>query len=159
MKHKSEIGGWLLVMAYAFFLIALFAALSLLPSKAKGADFKLTSLDHLSLDVSRFSCNRELMTPEIPCDQYFGRVQLNWDVGLLGDLIKWRNEVHSEGTRSKFMTVGWKYTLAIPIPGGLELFMQHHSRHTMDQDQPGGVPYPVEDSAGIRFIWFERGTK
>ena len=134
----------------------------LLAPRASAWTFQPTTLDHLSLDVSKFGCNREPMTPEIPCKDYKGRVRLNWNVGLLNDVLKWRNEIHTEGTDSKLMTVGWHYVLAIPLPKGFELFMEHHSRHTMDSTQPtieGGTKplrYPVSDSYGIRIIFYEK---
>lgn len=125
-------------------------------------EFRPASLDKLSLDVAQFGCNRDPMTPDIPCTDYKGRIQLNWDVGLLNDILKWENQIHTEGTDAKLMTVGWQYRLALPLPGGLELFMAHHSRHTMDHSQPTIAGrdrperYPVEDSVGLRVIFYQR---
>lgn len=144
-------------------LVLLLALLYSFPGQA--FELRPASLDHLSLDVAKFGCNREVMTPDIPCDQYRGRVRLNWDVGLFNDLIKWRNEIHTEGTREKLTTVGWHYMLALPLFGGLEAFVEHHSRHVMDAQQPTMLGdtrperYPVEDSIGLRITIFERNKK
>jgi hypothetical protein len=125
-------------------------------------EFRPASLDKLSLDASRFGCNRDPMTPGIPCTDYKGRIQLNWDVGLLNDILKWENQIHTEGTDAKLMAVGWQYRLVLPMPGGLELFMSHHSRHTMDHAQPTIAGrdkperYPVEDAVGLRVIFYQR---
>ncbi len=141
--------------------LILFASL-FVSSLASAWEFRPAVLDRMNLDVSRFTCNRELLTPEIPCDQYLGRVRVGFDLALLNDLVYWRNSVHSEGTSNKFETVGWQYEFAIPLPGNLELFMAHHSRHNMDQEtpQPDAEVYkqrfPVEDSYGIRFKVYER---
>ncbi len=144
-------------------MLRLLAIASLFVSNLASAwEFQPAVLDSMHLDVTRFTCNRELLTPEIPCDQYRGRVRLGFDVALLNDLVYWRNSVHSEGTRDKFETVGWQYEFAIPLPGNLELFMAHHSRHNMDQEtpQPSEGDYkqrfPVEDSYGIRFNLYRR---
>ncbi len=101
-----------------YLLILLFVS-----SSAKAFEFRPTSLDHLSLDVAKFSCNRSAMTPQIDCEDYRGRVQLNWKVGLLNDLLKWDNKVHGEGTDQKFTTMGWEYYLSIPTPWGIEPFI------------------------------------
>ncbi len=125
----------------------------------------LGTLDHLSVDVAKFSFNREPMTPDIGPKDYRGRVRVNFDLGLAGDLLKWKNQVHTEGTDAKVETVGWHYTLSIPTPWGIEPYYEHHSRHVMDAEQPiiEGRPKPekfaVEDSYGLRIIFFERGKK
>jgi hypothetical protein len=134
-----------------------------------GSDFaygwQFATADRISLDVSRFSCNRDPMTPDIPCGEYKGRARLNFNLGLFNDLVKWENSLHGEGTQAKFTTVGWHYVLSIPTPWGIEPFMEHHSRHTMDTGQPTIAGrdrperFPVEDSVGIRITFFERGNK
>lgn len=136
--------------------------LMLATSNAYSWEFNPASLDHMSLDAAKFGCNRNAMTPDIPCDQYKGRLRLNFNLGLFNDLVKWRNEVHTEGTKEKLVTVGWRYQVAIPLPGNLEIFADHHSQHTMDQMQPTieGRSKPerfqVEDSYGLRIIFFEK---
>lgn len=131
-------------------------------SLASAFEFRPAVLDRAVLDVAKFTCNRELLTPEIPCDQYKGRVRLDFDIALFNDLMYWRNSVHAEGTDNQFETIGWHYEFAIPMPGNLELFMEHHSRHNMDQENPQPSPelyvqrWPVEDSYGIRFKLYQR---
>lgn len=137
----------------------------ILSSSAKAFEFRPTSLDHLSLDLERYSCRREPMTPQIPCEDYKGQVQLNFKVGLFNDFLKWSNRLHGEGTDAKFTTLGWEYYLSIPTPWNIEPFLHHHSQHTFDMDQPtiNGRPkpekFPVSDGVGIRFTFFNKGDK
>ncbi len=122
------------------------------------------NLDKFSLKIMRFSCNREVLTPDIACKQYRGRVATEFDLSLF-EYGFWRNEVHAEGTMAKFMTVGWHYQMGIKL-GQFELFHEHHSRHVMDQGLPsyfdtrdGSVRemrFPVEDSYGVRIVFYER---
>lgn len=129
------------------------------------ANAQVVSLDHMSLDVGRYSGNREPMTPEIPIDGYKGYLQLNWNVSLLKDAIKWENKVKTAGTYSKFQTVYWEYQLSIPTRWGIEPFIYHKSQHTMDSEQPliqgksVKEKFPVQDAIGIRFTFFNRGNK
>lgn len=131
-------------------------------TSASAWEFQPATLDHLSLDVARYSCNREPMTPEIACDQYKGMTRLNWNVGLLNDVVKWRNEITGTGTYAKFETYEWHYMVTIPLPGGLEPFIEHRSRHTLDQTQPTlqgqtqSERFPVADSYGLRITFYER---
>jgi hypothetical protein len=123
---------------------------------------QVLSLDHLSLDVARYSGNREPQTPDIPIHGYKGYVQLNWDVGLLGDYVKWENKVKTAGTYSQFETVSWEYQLSIPTRWGIEPFLYHKSQHRMDDRQPVVLDrtkperFPVSDAVGIRFTFFNR---
>jgi hypothetical protein len=122
------------------------------------------ALDRFSLRLMRFTCNREMQTPEIECADYYGRVAADFDVSILKYGF-WRNEVHGEGTKAKFMTIGWRWEMGIAL-GKVELLWEHHSRHTMDQEQPyywntniqsfNQAKYPVEDSYGIRINFYQR---
>lgn len=108
--------------------------------------FTFAKAQTLNLDVQRLLYNKEPMTPDISPKEYYGKVRLNWDVGILNlgkhSLLVWRNKVHTEGTRDKLQTVGWHWELGIPL-GPVELMYEHHSRHVMDRLQPR-----VETSAG-----------
>lgn len=138
--------------------------LLLMPISAQARSY--LNLDEFSLKLARFDCNRELQTPEILCSDYIGRVATEFDLSIIDDLIYWRNEVHGEGTSAKFMTVGWHWDLGIKL-GNVELFWEHHSRHVMDQGQPyywdeklqspQRIKYPVEDSYGVRIVFYKRG--
>lgn len=142
------------------YLLALLLVPSIAKSEVRAPDWKFGTLDHLSLDVAKFGCNREPMTPDIDCNDYRGRVRLNFDLGLFNDLIKWKNELHGEGTDSKFQTLGWHYVVSIPNRWGIEPFIEHHSRHTLDSVQPtiAGRTKPekfaVEDSVGLRIVFY-----
>ena len=138
--------------------------LLLLPSQLYARSY--LNLDEFSLKLAKFGCNREFQTPDLLCTDYIGRVAAEFDVSLIDDLIYWRNEVHGEGTSGKFMTVGWKWDLGIKL-GNLEFFWEHHSKHVMDRAQPyywdertqtaRMIKYPVEDSYGVRIIFYKRG--
>ncbi len=139
--------------------LAILILIAILTSRA---DAQVLDLDHLSLDVSRFSCLREPMTPEIECNQYKGSVRLNWNVSLLGDYVKWRNDITGQGTYSKFTTYEWHYMVSIPTRFGIEPFIEHRSRHTLDQPQPTyegqtkPTKFPIADSYGVRFTFYEK---
>lgn len=115
-----------------------------------GGEFRPVSAHHLSLDIDRFLENREPMTPDIEMHQYRGSVGLNWDVGLVNDHVLWRNTVHGEGTYSQFTTMGWKFQVAVPLSENFEVHYNHHSRHTLDREQPEGTRFPVMDSWGLK---------
>lgn len=137
--------------------------LTLVTSNAYG--WTLGTLDELSVDIARFGFNREPMTPDIGPKDYRGRVRVNFDLGLCDDLIKWANEVHTEGTDAKVETVGWRYTVSVPTPWGIHPYYEHHSRHVMDAAQPiiqgrtKSEKFAVEDSYGIRIVFYTRGAK
>jgi nuclear transport factor 2 (NTF2) superfamily protein len=125
----------------------------------------MLALDRFSLKIMRFTCNKEMQTPDISCDDYLGRTAAEFDLSLLKYGF-WRNEIHGEGTRAKFMTIGWHWELGIRLGSQVEVFWDHHSRHVMDREQPyywsdtqqawRQGSYPVEDSYGIRIIFYER---
>lgn len=144
---------------------SLFFAIAITSTSAHAFEFQPTSLEHLSLDVAKFTCNRDPMTPDIPCKDYRGRVRLNFNLGLLNDLIKWENHLHGEGTDAKFETLGWNYIVSIPTPWNITPFYDHHSRHRLDSGQPTAYGkekperFPVEDSYGLKFTFYDRVKK
>lgn len=123
------------------------------------------TLDLMALKVTKFTCNRDPQIPELECSDWRGRVAAQFDLGLLKYGF-WRNDVHAEGTEAKFMTVGWHWELGAKLGKQVELIYEHHSRHTMDKEQPySWTPdtdylrqnkYPVEDSFGVRIIFYKR---
>jgi hypothetical protein len=131
------------------------------PARAEGPYLKL---DRFSLLLSKYTGNRELQTPEIPLDEYRGKVAAEFDLSI-GERLFWRNEVHGAGTNSKFMTVGWEWEIGFRLGAQIEILWHHHSQHVMDQAQPyywdsrtnslRRVKYPVEDSIGIRLNFVE----
>lgn len=124
------------------------------------------NLDEMSLKLTKFGCNRELQTPDIPCTDYIGRVGVQFDLSLIDDWVYWKNQVQSEGVSAKFMTVGWHWELGFNLGPIIDVFWEHHSRHVMDREQPyywddrthsvQQIKYPVEDSYGIKIRFYER---
>jgi hypothetical protein len=122
-------------------------------------------LDKFYMNVMKFGCNREFQIPEIECKDWIGRVSAEWDMTLFKHGF-WRNELHGEGAHGKFYTIGWNYEIGVKLGRQLEFYWEHHSRHTMDIEQPYYVDrrdlttyqyrYPVEDSIGFRFKIYER---
>lgn len=122
-------------------------------------------LKHFSLDVMKFTGNKELMIPEIPGSQWSYRIATNFDMQILRYGF-WRNRVHGEAAYAKFYSVGWEYDMGIKLGRQVEIYWHHHSRHTMDIDLPfyydrmqnrfNQIDYPVEDSVGIRLILIDR---
>jgi hypothetical protein len=151
MKKHSEIGGWLLVMAYAFFLIALFAALSLVPKTAKGAELR-PNVDAFSLDLKRLPFQRDYFFPE---QSYWGHeLQLNWDVSV--GRVFMLNHIVSRTYGDRFRYVAWKYDLGYAVTDYLDVLWSHHSQHALDAYREA---YPITDSYGIRLHFIKRGDK
>lgn len=149
-------------LVLSLLLVLFYAQSSLAEEPAK---LRFATLDRFSLKLMKFGCNREFQTPALSCYQYRARVATEFDLSFFNDYLFWRNEVHGEGTAAKFMTMGWRYELGLSL-GIVELYWDHHSRHTLDQEQPyywdpytgswGQIKYPVEDSYGIRINIYER---
>lgn len=142
--------------------------LLLVPSLANANSFlpkEPLTLDLMALKVMRFTCNRDPQLPDLECQDWKGRVSAQFDLGILKYGF-WRNDVHAEGTDAKFMSVGWHWELGAKLGKQIELIYEHHSRHTMDTEQPySWIPgqtyveqnrYPVEDSFGVRIIFYKR---
>jgi hypothetical protein len=146
-------------MRAMLFLLTVFSGI------AKGESY--LDLDRFSMKLMRFNCNREMMTPQIDCFSYRDRVSADFDINILNYGF-WRNQIHGEGTEAKFMTVGWHFEMGVKFDQ-FELFHEHHSRHTLDQAQPmfydektdslKSYHFPVEDSIGIRIIFYEKAKR
>ena len=123
------------------------------------------ALDEFSIKVMRFGCNREFQIPEMPCTNWTGRTAAEFNLILFKHGF-WRNSLHGEGAIGKFWIIGWHWELGFKIGSQIELLWEHHSKHTMDVEQPyyysrldGKIKqfnYPVEDSYGIRFNIYKR---
>jgi hypothetical protein len=123
------------------------------------------ALDNMNIKVMKFGCNREFQIPEIDCKDWTGRVSSEFDLILFNKGF-WRNELHGEAALGKFYSIGWHWELGVRLGAQIELMWEHHSRHTMDIEQPWYVDrrtleviqyrFPVEDSIGIRFKIYER---
>lgn len=129
--------------------------------RGEAAEYRLLSADRLDFTITRFTCNKTPLAPDIPCDQWKGRTALDFDLSLF-HYLKWRNHIHAEGTTSKYETIGWKFDLAVPLGKQVELMYQHHSQHRMDAedashrlDGEGFTGYPVEDSYGIKLKFLQ----
>jgi hypothetical protein len=119
------------------------------------------------MQTAKFGCNRDPIIPEVGCSEWKGRVALNADFRMLGAGY-WKNQVHGEGTDSAFKTMGWHFEVGINITSYLDLFYEHHSRHVLDQgdahhsSHDGSTTsskFPVEDSYGIRMIFYTNPSK
>lgn len=127
------------------------------------ANEKSLKLDYSALTFSRIACNRDLLVPEIDCTKWRGAVELQTDFSSY-NLLFMRNRVHGEGTRSKFMTVGWEYDLGLKLDRQLEVGWYHHSRHVMEQKAPTVTSadgrstitnkFPIYDAYYMRFILY-----
>jgi hypothetical protein len=147
MKKHNDIGGWILVMAYAFFLIALFAALSLLPKKAHGAP----QVDGLSLGIHRLPYMVDSFHPGHRYWQY--NLDLEWNVSA--GRFFWRNNVVGKTRGGQFRDIFWQYRYGYKLTDWLDFEVQHKSRHALDEYRD---PYEVMDAYGIR-IHFLTGAK
>lgn len=143
-----------------------------LPASKKPKKYRLLDnitpvldLDSFNIKVTKFGCNREFQIPEIPCRNWTGRTAAEFDIILFKHGF-WRNNLHGEGAVGKFWTIGWQWELGLKLGKQIEVVYEHHSRHTMDVEQPYYIDrldgqrkqfyYPVEDSIGIRFNIYKR---
>jgi hypothetical protein len=119
------------------------------------------------MEFARFGCNRDPIVPELDCNDWRGRTSINSNLRLL-ETIYWSNDVHAEGTDAAFKTVGWHFELGVNVSKYVDLFYEHHSRHVMDQGNAVHIShdgryrfskFPIEDSYGIRLIFYESGSK
>lgn len=93
------------------------------------------------------------------------RTQADFRIGILGAGY-WDNKVHAEAAEGAIRTVGWHWVAGLRITSQMDLFWEHHSRHTLDTKSPTSDEYrypdrnnfPVEDSYGLRFNIYT-GTK
>lgn len=134
--------------------------LLLLWSNTAFAEFRLLDLDYFDMRGARFGANRDPLTPDIPSEDYTGRVSTQFNLRLL-EVGYWDNRVHTEAIQSKVQTVGWHWELGIRLTNTISFFHEHHSRHRMDDVYPydydgNGKPdkFPVEDSYGIKLIFY-----
>lgn len=141
--------------------------ISMFLSQAANAQYRLLDIDRINMEFARFGCNRDPIIPELDCGDWRGRTSINADLRILSN-IYWKNNIHGEGTTAAYKTMGWKFELGINISRYLDLFYLHHSRHVLDQNAATHISYdgkhtmtkfPVEDSYGIRLIFFENARK
>ena len=144
--------------------LVLFLALFSFEAKAQ---YRLLDVDQVSMQVAKFGCNRDPMIPELECRDWRGRVAINADFRML-EVFYWKNQVHGEGTDAAFKTMGWHFELGLHVSQYLDFFYEHHSRHVLDQPDATHTAYdnsyqyskfPVEDSYGIRMIFFTNPVK
>lgn len=150
-----------------YFLVPLYYAQPVIAEDLEDfrSKYRLIELEQFSLSFTKFGCNRDHQTPDLDCYEYRGRVATEFDLRLFNDWLYWNNRVHGEGTEAKFETMGWHYELGLDL-GKIQLFWEHHSRHVLDREQPyywderrdtwRQVKYPVEDSYGVRLIFYRR---
>lgn len=147
---------------FKFFSFLLF--MLLLTSSAHAKDYYL-GLDKFSISINKFTGNRTPELPQIDINDWAYRVETDFDVTILNFLF-WRNNIHGEATESKFQTMGWQYEMGFSVKNAFEIFWKHHSRHTLDIENPTWVntktnetfktKFPVEDSIVVRLIFFEK---
>lgn len=138
----------------------LFLAFLLISTGVFGAEFRLLEADRLDFTVTRFTCNKSTLAPDIECSQWRGRTAVDFDLRFAG-LLRWRNIIHAEGTDAKYETVGWRFQVALPLGKQVEVLYHHHSQHRMDGEDAthtgpsgeGWTGFPVEDSYGIRLCF------
>jgi hypothetical protein len=149
--------------------ITLITILTLLVSvltfeKAEAKNYYL-GLDEFSISINKFTGNRTPELPQIGIKDWAYRVETDFDVTILNTIF-WRNNIHGEATESKFQTMGWQYEMGFSIKDAFEIFWKHHSRHTLDIENPTWVntetnevfktKFPVEDSVVVRLIFYKK---
>lgn len=125
----------------------------------RAAEFHLLDTEEISMDAWNTTYRRDPYQPE-----YTGKwrdgVAANLNLRLL-KVFRWENRVHSDGTESQLRNVGWEFRMLMDWNDYLQPFYYHHSQHAMDSvgaDDPRiQNDFPVQDSWGIRLIFFKKG--
>lgn len=132
--------------------------------RSVGTGPSLLTLDYGAFTLTKLTCNRDYMAPDIACKDWKGRAAVDFNLNVLREGF-FRNHVHTEGTNSKVETVGWKWEMGVRLPWNIEVGLSHHSRHRMDEKTPyvGLTPesvlpakFEVEDGYFVRFIFSEK---
>ena len=79
----------------------------------------------------------------------------NINLGI-GEYVKWKNRVWTNGNDSQLHTVGWEYDISAQLHKNLSLFWYHHSQHAMD-DFTGFDRFPLRNYYGARFHFVTGG--
>ena len=92
-------------------------------------------------------------TADFPDSESLNRKGVAFTLDLsVGEYVKWKNRVWTNGNDSKLHTVGWEYDIEVPIYGGVSLFHYHHSQHSMDQPTLASR-FPLRNYYGLRFTF------
>jgi hypothetical protein len=118
--------------------------------------YKLLDVDYLAIHLAKFGDNRDPLTPDVPMEDYVGRVSAKFQLRIM-DIWYWRNDVHVEGTDAQFRTVGWNFELGLHVNKWVDTYYEHHSRHRLDSNYPGesAARFPVEDSYGVTLNFYQ----
>lgn len=93
-------------------------------------------------------------------------LNLNLDVDLLSEYIKWDNTVIAYVDRwkesqkpSQFRGIQWKFSVGIQPVYWLRFGYFHHSRHVMDAAYTSEINdgrFPVEDALFVKIVFYSR---
>lgn len=144
-----------MAIAVALFLIWLFGLIG----GTNACKAEPLQLDKFSVTFARLQ-QRDPMLPEIGMYDFQMQLATEFDLSIFKH-VYWKNKIHGETAYSKFMGIGWEYDLGIHAGKYVDIFWQHHSRHSLDVSQPyyysretfrlSRIQYPMRDAFGIRF--------
>lgn len=101
-------------------------------------------------------------------DPYLYQYTSQWTNGASFNLnlsacryLKWRNQIHMDGTTSGLKMVGWFFDISTSYSKYWTPFYQHHSQHALDRDGASAEPYasnsfPLVDLIGVRLIFYTK---
>ena len=144
-----------MAIAVALFLIWLFGLIG----GTNACKAEPLQIDRFSVTFAKLG-QRDHMLPEVEPTHWQMQLATEFDLSIFKH-VYWKNKIHGETAYSKFMGIGWEYDLGIHVGKYVDVFWQHHSRHSLDVSQPyyysrpdfriKKLRYPVRDAYGIRF--------
>lgn len=119
-------------------------------------------LDRLAIEYNRFHPSARF--PEMPGFKAKEGLAVLFDIRLAGPLY-WRNKVHAKTDPGQYRAIGWQFELGLDpffwsgdLSRHLEFFYAHHSQHLLEARRDD-MPFPVNDSLGLRWVIYSKGVK
>jgi hypothetical protein len=142
-----------MVRIAAWMLLLLSSCMANAQSKS---GFRLLDVDYVAVDYRKIlPGKREGYLPERD-GEWTNGADFNLNLRF-AEYFRWDNRFHMDGVDSRLLHVGWEYRLILDkYP--LQPFYYHHSQHALE-DAPRGRKFPVEDSYGLRMVFWDRGGK
>lgn len=137
-------------------LLASLALAFLLPAVASAADWRLLELREFSFDAYKLADNRDSYFL-YEREEWYGGTAANFNLDLVRrDTVGlfWNNSVVGNGTRAQYREVLWRFKVGVDLGPKLQLYLDHESRHILDERRDD--PYPLYNAYGARITFFKR---
>lgn len=146
------------------FILVLISSLFFKGTATSQSTLHLLSPEEISIDAYR---NKTVHDPYLyPLDQHLSngaKFNLNLNIIQYSDYkFYWNNSLHFDQSSldQKIKHAGWWYFLGVTLlpktkySGGIDLFMEHHSRHILEETRENH--FPVYDRYGIKIIFISK---